>query len=137
MTTLLQMNWQGLDSVYKGYNLKCYIITLILNCKALCPVQDEQLLCAAANGETVGKFRTLAARELDPPLFFFLKKNPNKTKPSKPNLIISFTLEIFLLHSSASANQVVWLKFLLWFCFLVHEARVAQKPCNQQNLAGR
>lgn len=58
-------------------------------------MKDEQLLCTAANGQTEVNLRTLAVRELDPDggfcVFFFM----------------SFTSEIFLLHSSTSANEVV------------------------------
>lgn len=90
----------SLDFIFKVYHLKWYIITLVLNCKSLYPVKDEQLLRTAANGQTEVNLRTLAVRELDPDgvffifiiLIFFLN-------------LMSFTSEIFLLHFSTSANE--------------------------------
>lgn len=64
MPNFPQRNWQS--KFCKAYSLKWYIISLILNCKALHPMKDVQLLCTASNGGTGIKLKTLAVGMLCP-----------------------------------------------------------------------
>lgn len=58
MLSLPQMNWQRIWLVcVKEYNLKWYIMTLILNCKALHPERMNSPR-TGAKGETEVKLRT-------------------------------------------------------------------------------